>query len=60
MRKFAEFMEKNREKAYAIAHENCKHDKAGHCLVSKNDAWMKETCWDNDFARMEERHIVAN
>ena len=53
MRKFAEFMEKNREKAYAIAHENCKHDKAGHCLVSKNDAWMKETCWDNDFARME-------
>ncbi len=45
MKNFAEFMENNREKAYAVAHTNVKHDNEGHCLFPKDDPWMSDTCW---------------
>ena len=54
MKDFDEFLEKNKDKAYAAAYANSKHDKAGHCLFPQNDPWMNDTCWDHDFIKMED------
>jgi hypothetical protein len=59
VKNFAEWMEKNREKSYAIAYANSKHDKDGHCLLSKNDPWMKEDCWDRDFEKMKKKGSIG-
>ena len=58
MRDFKAFMERNREKVYAVAHANCKHDAAGHCLFPKDDAWMKDDVWDKNAEKWsgEEHH----
>lgn len=54
MRDFADFMEKNHEKIYAAVSASYKQDDAGRCLVSRNDPWMKEDCWDAAFDAMDQ------
>ncbi len=60
MKNFAEFIKKNKEKAYATAHANVRHDSDGHCLFSRDDPWMNDTRWDDDFTRTEAHKIAAN
>ena len=48
-----EWMEKNKEEIYRIAHANTKHDKDGHVVLSRCDPWMQETCWDEMFDDMK-------
>ncbi len=41
MRDFNDFMEKHRQEMYEVAYKNCKHDEEGHCLLPKDDPWMR-------------------
>lgn len=49
---FEKFLKENHDKIWRIAYANSKHDKDGHCLLSKNDPWIKEDCWDRYFERL--------
>ena len=36
-----EWIAENKEKAFRVAKDNTKHDKEGHCVISRNDPWMR-------------------
>ncbi|MCM1135437.1 MAG: hypothetical protein NC400_07655 [Clostridium sp.] len=44
-----QYLESNREHAYALATENMRYDKHGRPTVSKDDEWLDETEWDDLF-----------
>ena len=60
---FNGFMEKHRPGMYAVAYKNCKHDEKGHCLLPKDDPWMKDEAWDGEarpIHQQEARYLAAN
>ena len=63
MRSFRDFMEKHRPEMYAVAYKNCKHDEKGHCLLPKDDPWMKDEAWNGEarpIHQQEARYLAAN
>ena len=63
MRSFRDFMEKHRPEMYAVAYKNCKHDEKGHCLLPKDDPWMKDEAGDGEarpIHQQEARYLAAN
>lgn len=63
MRSFRDFIEKHRPEMYAVAYKNCKHDEKGHCLLPKDDPWMKDEAWDGEtrpIHQQEARYLAAN
>ena len=63
MRSFRDFMEKHRPEMYAVAYKNCKHDEKGHCLLPKDDPWMKDEAWDEEahpVLQHKVRYLAAN
>lgn len=63
MRDFNGFMEKHRPEMYAVAYKNCKHDEKGHCLLPKDDPWMKDEALDGEarpIHQQEARYLAAN
>jgi hypothetical protein len=49
MKAFSEYMDKNRERAYAVAISNTKYNEQGRPIISKDDDWVNETEWDDLF-----------
>ena len=49
MSALAQYLETNREQAYAFATANTKHNEHGHPSISKDDEWMDESEWDDLF-----------
>lgn len=47
MKDFAEWMDKNRSRAYENARKITKYDSAGRVVLGKDDPWRTETVWDN-------------
>ncbi len=46
MKDFAEWMNKNRSRAYEHARKITKYDSAGRVVLGKDDPWRNETVWD--------------
>lgn len=46
MKNFAEFVEKNRAKIYALAEKNTLRNQNGSTVISRDDPWFYEDEWD--------------
>lgn len=55
MSALAQYLENNREQAYAFATANTKRDKQGHPVIPRDDEWVNETEWDELFDILKKR-----
>ncbi len=49
MSALAQYLETNRERAYAFATANTKRNEKGRPIISKDDEWVNESEWDDLF-----------
>lgn len=55
MSALAQYLERNKEKAYSFATENTIHNAQGRPTISKDDEWLNETEWDDLFKALSEK-----
>lgn len=56
MQDFDSFLKKNWSKLYAIAEANTVYNQEGLAVITKNDPWRKETCWDEIYEKEIKAH----
>lgn len=52
MKNFADFLNNNREKIYALAEQNTQRNTAGDTVISRDDPWFYDDVWDDDYKEL--------
>ena len=49
---FAKFIEANKEAIYADAESHTKRNAKGETVITRDDPWYYEDCWDEDYKEL--------